>query len=155
VLHSRGIPQLLCSIFESENGIEGSNICGHLPRVTTMRRRIKRFTPIDKLRMGIITPHQHAMMGGEAWALAYAQIDNRREYFEELARNLVKLSDWRDIAIIISKYKKEDLMFMQTCKLPTGLRRIIQLAAVVKTVREKWERGEEIVKIIVGSNGCS
>ena len=120
-----------------------------------MPNKVKRLTTMDKLRMGIITPEEHAISGGERWALSYAQVDSRREYFEELARNLVKLEDWTDIALIISKYKREDLMFMQTCKLPQGLRRIVQLAAVVKTVREKWNKGEEIIKIIVGSNAYS
>jgi hypothetical protein len=110
----------------------------------------KRLTTIDKLRLGRITPEEITEIGAYKLLLGHKETESRREYFEELAQNLVKLSDWTDIALIVSRYKREDLMFMQTCKLPQGLRRIVQLAAVVKTVREKWENGEEIVEIIIG-----
>jgi hypothetical protein len=152
VFSAGGISQLLRSILKLENGVEGADIRGYMPGASTMPNKMKRMTTVDKLRMGIITPEEHAIKGGEMWALGYTQVEGRREYFEELARNLVRLRDWTDIALIVSKYKREDLMFMQTCKLPTGLRRIVQLAAVVKSIREKWEKGEEIVRIIVSSS---
>jgi hypothetical protein len=126
-----------------------------MPGASTMPNKMKRLTTVDKLRRGLITVDEYVNKAATMWALGYTQVDSRREYFEELARNLVKLRDWTDIALIVSKYKREDLMFMQTCKLPVGLRRIIQLAAVIKTIREKWEKGEEIIKIVVESNDYS
>ena len=120
-----------------------------------MPRVRKYMTTVDKLRMGLIDVEEYVEKAAKMWATHYRDVENRRLYFEEIAKNLVKLNDWTDIALIVSKYKREDLMFMQTCKLPQGLRRIIQLAAVVKTVKEKWEKGEEIIKIIVGINAYS
>jgi hypothetical protein len=107
------------------------------------------------MKLGRITPEEITEIGAYKLLLRHKETEQRREYFEELARNLVKLSDWTDIALIVSKYRREDLMFMQTCKLPQGLRRIVQLAAVVKTIREKWAKGEEIIRIIVGINAYS
>jgi hypothetical protein len=155
VLSAGGISQLLRSVLKPKDGVEGADIRGYLSGASTMPNRMKRITTVDKMRLGIITPQEHAARGGEMWALGYTQVESRREYFEELARNLARLRDWTDIALIISKYRREDLMFMQTCKLPVGFRRIVQLAAVVKTVREKWEKGEEIIRIIVESSDCS
>jgi hypothetical protein len=120
-----------------------------------MPRVKKRLTNVDKLRLGLIDLQEYVNKAAEMWAMEYKEIETRRKYFEELAQNLVKLSDWTDIALIVSKFKREDLMFMQTCKLPTGLRRVVQLAAVTKAIREKWEKGEEIVRIVTQSSGCS
>jgi hypothetical protein len=112
-------------------------------------------TTLEKVRLGLIDLQEYVNKAAEMWATRYQEVEIRRKYFEELAQNLVKLNDWTDIALIISKFKREDLMFMQTCKLPQGLRRIVQLAAVVKAIREKWEKGEEIVRIVTQSSGCS
>jgi hypothetical protein len=120
-----------------------------------MPRVRKYMTTVDKLRMGLINMDEYLNKAATMWAIHYRDVENRRLYFEELAWNLVKLRDWTDIALIISKYRREDLMFMQTCKLPMGLRRIVQLAAVVKSIREKWEKGEEIIKIVVESSDYS
>jgi uncharacterized short protein YbdD (DUF466 family) len=126
-----------------------------MPGAPTMPKVRRSLTTLEKVRLGLIDMQEYVNKAAKMWATRYQEVETRREYFEELAKNLVKLNDWTDIALIISKFKREDLMFMQTCKLPQGLRRIVQLAAVVKTVREKWEKGEEIVKIIVGFSDYS